>query len=218
MSDVNRFSLASKKDSISYRVEHNQGVTFIFGEIPVNDFAKLAKGNKKAVIDPSLARLADAQIAFGSEEDIKAMKIALIPIAIKRYREKAANLGYSDAEINWLGGGDVGLSSATIFRKLRGIPAFDQTASASDNHPRDVSDLGRCVALLDAVPGLRERMVEMAEVSPEWKGLAEDWAELEAEFKAEVAEHAGQEKFSMKKTAALLTASLTKYKHTPPRP
>lgn len=208
------FSKIKENDTVAYRIEKKLGVTFIFGEIPIDDFGKLAKGAKNAFLDPVMARIADAQIAFGTEADLAYAKTQLIPIAISNYATKARGMGYSQEEINWLGGGDVGLSSMTIFRKLRGVPSFDQMAHTADAHPRDIWDLKRCIALLDVLPGLKERLPEVAEVSLEWKGLVEDWDALESSFREESASN----DFTGNKTRDLLDNALKKYTAHNPRP
>lgn len=64
----------------------------------------------------------------------------------------------------WLSGPDHlrGLSSETMFKHLLGLP-YGQMF-----YPRDEDDLGLCRRLLGDIPALRERLPEMAKVSPEW--------------------------------------------------
>lgn len=87
----------------------------------------------------------------------------------------------TDAEkaLRWLATGEVGASSKTIAFVLSG-----QNASPYD-YPRDPSDLNRCIKLLDLYPEWRDRLGEVATLSPYWAALIERWADLEATFHEE---------------------------------
>ncbi len=84
----------------------------------------------------------------------------------------------------WLGNYDTGLSSRAILAWME----RDTTVAALDGnrmeYPRDPSDLGRCIRLLDIEPSYRGRMGEMAALSPQWARLVAHWAELEALYHA----------------------------------
>lgn len=88
---------------------------------------------------------------------------------------------------NWIRNGERGLSSEAIVDHL----AHHPLARARDrgSHPRDASDLRRCVLLLDAVPTLRPLLPHMAEVSAEWAALVDHWDELEATLHREMEQH-----------------------------
>lgn len=49
-------------------------------------------------------------------------------------------------------------------------------------HPRDPSDFGRCLTLLEAAPELREQLPEMSKESAQWAALVANWDELESLF------------------------------------
>ena len=76
----------------------------------------------------------------------------------------------------WLRDGDVGTSSAAIVTKLTGL-----NICKSDDMfaPSDPSDLLRCIRLLEYVPELKPRIVEMSGVSDRWKVIVDNWDELE---------------------------------------
>ena len=76
----------------------------------------------------------------------------------------------------WIVGGDTGTSSTAIWATMTGVPV----ALGWSNHPRDPDDIGRCFRLLALVPEWRERLPEMAAVSPQWAALVGHWPELEA--------------------------------------
>lgn len=76
--------------------------------------------------------------------------------------------------IRWLAKGDVGESSRCMAMWL----AFRQETDGS--YPYDPDDMYRCMALLRQVPALRDRLGEMAEVSPVWAAFAARWDEIEA--------------------------------------
>jgi hypothetical protein len=71
---------------------------------------------------------------------------------------------------------DTGASARCIARHLNGV--------ANDGaYPHDGDDFGRCERLMDAVPGVRERIGEMAEVNAYWAALAPRWEEIRASDK-----------------------------------
>ena len=84
---------------------------------------------------------------------------------------------------NWLATGDRGISSEAIASQLTSINIVESCWFST--HPRDPSDFGRCMRLLDAVPEFRPRLKEMAEVSPVWAALVKQWDELESLYKEE---------------------------------
>lgn len=70
----------------------------------------------------------------------------------------------------WLDCDDVGASSKYMASVLSG--AFFATHA----HPRDPDDLGRCIRLVDSVPGLALPVTAMAVHGPEWAAVAEKWS------------------------------------------
>lgn len=86
-------------------------------------------------------------------------------------------MNLSPEMILWLGNGERGVSSNTIFTKLTGVDALGDWPGS---HPHDPADLMRCEKLLRLFPELRLRMPEMAAVSPEWAGLVAEWNDLVA--------------------------------------
>lgn len=83
--------------------------------------------------------------------------------------------------INWIATGSVGVSSECMALWL----AFGER-SQTPFEPADPGDFDRCLRLLAAAPGLRERLPKMAEVSPRWAALMSRWDEVEASHLAEV--------------------------------
>jgi hypothetical protein len=75
---------------------------------------------------------------------------------------------------NWFMNGEVGASSKCIAKHLSGQEYREW------DYPRDSSDLGRCIKLLDAVPEFRSRISEMASAGKYWAALVPHWGELEA--------------------------------------
>lgn len=84
--------------------------------------------------------------------------------------------GYEKAA-HWLLNGQTGLSSKTMCFTL--FPQLNTKESYFGEHPHDPSDLHRCVLFLQAVPEARERLGELSAISPTWKVLIENWADLE---------------------------------------
>lgn len=80
--------------------------------------------------------------------------------------------------LDWFVSGETGRSSETMAARLTGRTPPGHPF----NHPSDGGDLGRCLKLLDAVPELRERLPDMADVSPYWAALVERWDDLETAY------------------------------------
>ncbi len=86
----------------------------------------------------------------------------------------------------WLRRNDVGTSSLTIGFVLLGAEGLlrDRTA------PRDTSDVGRCIRLLDLAVmngyDWRGRLGEVAVAVPKWEPLVPRWAEIEAAYHEDV--------------------------------
>lgn len=85
--------------------------------------------------------------------------------------------------IAWLGNGDIGVSSATIWTVMMG-----RKASPRWGHdvPHDPADFGRCYRLLKAMPLWRSRLGEVAVRFPEWQRLVDAWDELTALYEEEL--------------------------------
>lgn len=83
--------------------------------------------------------------------------------------------------VNWLAGGERGISSDSIVSHIWGLPNPRRVG-----HPLDPDDFKRCLMLLDASPETKARLAEMAAVSPQWKSLVENWDSLERIFVTEV--------------------------------
>jgi hypothetical protein len=93
---------------------------------------------------------------------------------------KTATEGDMERKIlEWFFNGNVGLSSQAIAAKMVGIDGYT-------NHPRDPSDLRRCVEFLNAVPEAKERFEEMRLVSPNWYRLVGAWGPLTAKLAKEM--------------------------------
>lgn len=80
------------------------------------------------------------------------------------------------AVIDWLANGEVGVSSRCMAMWL----AFGQRGRNADGYPHDPDDMNRCLKLLAAAPGLRERLPNMAELNKTWAALVARWDEIEA--------------------------------------
>jgi hypothetical protein len=78
-----------------------------------------------------------------------------------------------EALAKWALGRGVGMSSRCIARHMIGL-------ETDGSYPHDGGDFDRCEALLNAVPGLRERLPEMAAVNAYWAKLVPAWGEIAA--------------------------------------
>ncbi len=82
---------------------------------------------------------------------------------------------------HWLATGETGLSSETMALWL----AFGERTKHR-SHPLDPADFDRCLRLLQAAPRLRDRLKEMANVSPFWALLVIRWDDIERSHLDEV--------------------------------
>lgn len=87
----------------------------------------------------------------------------------------------NDKLLEWFATGRIGASSRAIAHKMMGF-----VTTPDRNYPHDPDDLNRCLLLLEAVPEIRPRMKEMADVCPEWARLVARWEEIERTFLDEV--------------------------------
>ena len=94
--------------------------------------------------------------------------------------------GLPPAAVRWLANGERGMSSEAIAERMTGVPVGRPPWPDYPRHPRDPDDLRRCRLLLEVVPEWEARLGEMADVSPEWAGLVERWAEVCALMDEEV--------------------------------
>ena len=89
-------------------------------------------------------------------------------------------------QLQWLLGNDTGISSRTIFGVLTlGDQWHGRHAYLGAGLPRDPTDLGRCIRLLEAIPEWRSRLPEMAAAFAEWGPLVRDWDALESLYREE---------------------------------
>lgn len=82
--------------------------------------------------------------------------------------------GTQKSVIDWLATGETGVSSMTMAFWL-GFKVMPTERSA----PSDPADFDRCLRLLECAPGLRARIGDMAQVSPQWAKIAAAWREIE---------------------------------------
>ena len=83
-----------------------------------------------------------------------------------------ADINYQEVAV-WATGRSTGQSATCIARHLMGL-------DASGDYPRDGGDFGRCEALFDAVPSLRERLPNMASLNKYWNALTPRWDEIKS--------------------------------------
>ena len=84
--------------------------------------------------------------------------------------------------LKWMLTGNTGISSECIASVMAGI-----TPKRKDI-PYDPSDFERCLGLVNTVPGIRERLPEMREVSTKWNQFMDSWDAIEKSFMEEVPE------------------------------
>lgn len=72
----------------------------------------------------------------------------------------------------WVLGEHAGLSAKSMARVALGLEPYRW------DHPYDRGDFGRCMYLVDTVPGIRKAFDAIAKVSPQWAVFIARWDEL----------------------------------------
>lgn len=87
----------------------------------------------------------------------------------------------------WLNSDDTGTSSVYL---LHAIKCGWDKSHAKFGYPRDPTDFGRCIGLIDADPAYRAAMIAHMQDADkhgrEWAALAKHWDELEAIYREEL--------------------------------
>lgn len=173
------------------RTETRKGVLLTFGDLPIMKMAEVVKmAPKGAVLAPGIASALGASLAAGLPADVEALTKE---IRQDLEKEPPHIPGLTPAVAAWLMGPDTGLSSMAILSKITGVKTRDPKAA-----PRDASDFGRCLGLLEVAPEYRDHMNEVATISPEWAAIVERWAEIETLYRSDAPE-------SSKKIYAILS-------------
>lgn len=86
----------------------------------------------------------------------------------------------------WIIKGRTGISSKTIWAALMGVVKTPTACRFGEfDIPYDPSDFLRCHNMLQAIPGWRERLPEVAAIFPKWAPFVEAWPELERLYEKE---------------------------------
>jgi hypothetical protein len=174
MSQNVQISIGSQH-KISYLIEHRGNCILIFGDVPASAFLALTKlAPPKSVVDPDVARMFEANFAFGLAKDLQALKASEADNVLRR--EQTKNPGLSPEAVKWLAHGERGSSSNAIFSHLTGINASRRGSEL--DHPYDPADMRRCRLLLEAVPSLQAELGRMASVSTHWSRFVPAWDEI----------------------------------------
>jgi hypothetical protein len=176
----------------SYTVTERGNCVLVFGAVPPQVFQAIAKPFPKgAVLDPHVARLAKANFAMGLREDLEALRIELEPAARRRIEDWPLAQELSPAAREWLAVGHQGQSACVAFYALTGVrpSGMSYWPESESQHPVDPGDLGRFLALLEAVPEFADRIDRLRDLSPHWNILVEHLAELRDLLRTETASH-----------------------------
>lgn len=180
-----------------------EGVVVLgFGPRPMDFFKHVTKVcGKDAVVDPQVATMAGANLAAGAPAALDALRARLQAGAIEHSKQQTNGLGLPPGAAEWLGAGERGMSSNTMFTVMTGFVACKDDRWSD---PSDPDDFRRCELLLDAVPDLRGRMEMMRAVSPEWARLVDRWADIVRTFDEECPGWRGNKAWSAPKTYELM--------------
>lgn len=178
MSDFATPAPGSAQDS--YTINDLGTRLLIFGaSIPVTEFAALGKvwdERGLTVMLPGVAHTYSALLAICTPDEVDAWEAEA--------RQFARMRSDGDPELLWLYGPDVGCSSLTIFSVLNSR-GHSMNSQWRLDIPHDPDDFGRCYRLLNAIPGWRERLPEVAAKYPRWKPYVAAWEELTRLFEEE---------------------------------
>ena len=79
-----------------------------------------------------------------------------------------------EALARWALSGSTGASAEAIASNLAGLE------HQSGDYPHDAGDFGRCESMMNAVPGFRLRLAEMASVNKYWAALVPEWDRIKS--------------------------------------
>lgn len=161
-----------------------EGVVVLgFGPQSLDFLGKAAKlCGRDAVMDPQVAQMAGANLAAGTPAALDALRTRLAAGAIEAAQEQTRGLGLPPGAAEWLGSGERGISSETIFSYLTGHNVLRRHQG---NYPHDPVDWRRCELLLEAVPALRDSFTRVRELGFVWSGLVDHWADIRASMDRE---------------------------------
>lgn len=187
MSERTRLDVAPKGAPATYTLTERAGCTLVRGEVPISSLAKLMKASgRHAILDPDLARLADATMAWGAPSAVEALRRELRAEKLAAARAGKPMDGLSAAAQEWLLAGEHGLSACAIFWRLTGTKPPILRGDRGFAHPHDPDDLRRCMLLLEQVPELSGRIGEMRGASRHWDALIPGWETLCGSMAAEI--------------------------------
>jgi hypothetical protein len=157
----------------SFTVEVFPDALIVRGSIPFDRVSTICKlGDADFRIQPDLASRLGASLVACNQAGFDRLNSAAPPRQSSHLPQSI-----SPALLNWYQYGEHGLSSCAMFNVAVGLP---QTL----DHPRDASDFGRCVKLVDAAPEVRNAFSAIAALSQEWFGIIELWVALEKAYRA----------------------------------
>lgn len=83
----------------------------------------------------------------------------------------------------WVNGRDTGVSSATIYSAITGLPSPYQRFDV----PHDPGDFGRCYRLIKLFPSWRKDLKKTVAICSEWQPFVTAWDELSALYEKQLA-------------------------------
>lgn len=91
-----------------------------------------------------------------------------------------AATGAMERALEWIRGGDTGISSKQIWKVMTGLTIHDESTRDFGRLPCDPSDFGRCKRLLELIPEWRPRLDHMARAYPKWGPLVREWDRVDS--------------------------------------
>ena len=159
-------------DSQTFAIRTDELGMLVYGRVPVDFFSDITALAKK--------KYGDTLVIDAGISDALGATLAIVdPENASRWMDK---LGIGPNHSDWLLSCDTGSSSKTIYSVLAGRP--EALASIGGPCvPRDSSDFGRCLRLIERFPPYRGRLGEVVVRYPKWKPFVDRWNEMAALYK-----------------------------------
>jgi hypothetical protein len=159
-------------DQHTFAIRTDELGMLVYGRIPVDFFSDITALAKK--------KYGDALVIDAGISDAVGATLAIVdPENASRWMDK---LGIGPNQSDWLRSCDTGNSSKTIYSVLAGLPGV--LPSGGPSLPRDSSDFGRCMRLVERFPPYRDRLGEVVVKYPKWKSIVDRWDELTTSYRA----------------------------------
>lgn len=158
------------------------------------------------LMDLDLARIWGAIFVVGTKQGLSELRQA--PETLARAAALTATLPSTLPKevLHWAVWGQQRVSSRTLFYTATGV--WPPGVSQDKGHPFDVSDVRRCLLLLEQVPSFRPALDTLAQKDRHWAALREKWDDIARSFEEERPDWRGPAKDTAPRTSAMIRDAL----------